>query len=189
MAAARRTGRKAAPASGDREQRPNRASKLRLQSSRVPVNGTDAGIQRCNCYRPRRWRPPLPGLVAARRHPQQPAHWPRRVDGWFALTNPKVCAESTRSPDRNSPPPFLKISRSSRSWRFSRRSRPQLPALQGGQTIVATALVPVGLGDPVADRMRRALKLAASCSGLRPDQTSSIICRWNSGGYGARCLC
>src|SRR6202023_341752 len=28
----------------------------------------------------------------------------------------------------------------------------------------------------------------ASCSGSRPARTSSIICRLNSGGYGARCL-
>jgi hypothetical protein len=41
----------------------------------------------------------------------------------------------------------------------------QLLALERGQTIVAAALVPVGLGDPVADRLRRGLKLAGQLLG------------------------
>src|SRR5215467_15638986 len=58
----------------------------------------------------------------------------------------------------------------------------QLLALLGGQTVLAAAVVAIGLGDPVADRLAVGSNFSASSSGARPARTSSTSRRLNSGG-------
>ena len=64
----------------------------------------------------------------------------------------------------------------------------ELLALCRRQAIRAAALVTVGLRDPVAIACADGSNSFASSSGVRPARTSSIICRRNSGAYGARFL-
>lgn len=50
--------------------------------------------------------------------------------------------------------------------RWAKPQSAQLVALDRGQAIVAAALVPIGLSDPVADRLRRGLELARQLLGI-----------------------
>jgi hypothetical protein len=89
-----------------------------------------------------------------------------------------VCAHEPEEPDGSVPvsranqaAAFDRISRSSRSCLFSRRSRIKLVTLGRGKTrgqFHSSAIVPVGLGNPGANGMAGRLKLSGEIVGITP---------------------
>src|SRR5580700_7817816 len=128
-------------------------------------------------------RPIQPGVEAAPRNLEQSAHGPDRVDGLVHFDEPEERFEVASLSVANQAAAFDRISRSSFSRRFSRRSRvnssrsalvrpPSPPPLSLASCLTHSAIVQADGPNSLA-----------SDAALRPDLTRSTICRLNSGVY------
>src|SRR5688500_12588030 len=131
----------------------------------------------------RRHRPIPPGVKSTHRHSEQPAHLPYRKGGLVRLHESEERFGVAVLAFANQAAAFDRMSRSSFSCRFSRRSRSSssrsasltppspLPSL-------SSACLTQYLIVPAAGPNSR-----ARCAGTRPARTSSTICCRNSGVY------
>src|SRR4029078_1244867 len=149
---------------------------------RALVNGANLHQQPLIGLSPLRGRTPRPGVVAAGGDAQQPTHPAHRVLGLVGSHEPESLGGIESVSRANQAAAFAKISRSSRSWRFSRRRR---------RSSSRSAVV----GPPSRRPSSRSACLTqlrtdgpegsnsfANSSGDRPERTSSTIWRQNSGG-------
>jgi len=107
-----------------------------------------------------RHRTSLPGMEATAGDLQQPAHRPNRMGGLIHLHESEECLEFGTVSCANQAAAFERISRSTLSWRFSRRSPRQLLALARRQSTIASPGVAFTLLQPTADGPTRATKLS-----------------------------
>src|SRR3954451_12478813 len=136
------------------------------------------------CLCPPRPRPPGPCIVAAGGDAQQPAHAGNRILCLVIAHEPEPFGGIVFVSRANQAAAFERISRSSLSWRFSRRSRlsssrsavvrPPSPRPPLRSDCANQFLIDCAVGS----------NSAASSSGVRPACTSSTIWRRNSGEYG-----
>src|SRR5690606_30751729 len=125
-----------------------------------------------------------PGVVAAGGNAQQPSHGRDRVLGLVRLHEPERRFGVDAVSSANQAAAFFRISRSSRSTRFSRRNR----ASSSRSELVS----PSSRRPSSRSAWRTQLRIACedgsnsrdNSSGVRPARTISTSCRRNSGGYG-----
>ena len=168
--------------------------KIDLQAWRS-IRAFRGGMRRADCHDQRgvdhgtlRGRPLRPRVIAAGGDAQDAAHHGNGVTGPVLAHEWEPFGGITSVSRANQAAAFERISRSNLSWRFSRRRR-----LSSSRS----AVVRPSPRRP-SSRSARATQLRIACadgsnsfassSGVRPAQTSSIICRRNSGGYGVRFL-
>ena len=132
---------------------------------RAPMDRMDEGRQPDIRHGPRRQGPLQPGIESAGGDAQPPAHHPNRKGGLIRFHEPEDRFVFGAVSCANQAAAFDKMSRSTFSCRFSRRSRGQFRTFGGGETIGPTSGVAIGLGHPVADRLRRRFKLAGEVLG------------------------
>src|ERR1700732_3844354 len=134
--------------------------------------------------RPCRWRPLAPRIVAADGDSQYPAHRGNPVDGLIRVHELERRDGTEPVSVANQAAAFESISRSSRSTRFSRRSR-----LSSSRSAVVKPSLRRPSSSPVClTHLRIALAEAsnsrANCAIGRPERASSMTRRRYSGAYG-----
>ena len=151
---------------------------------RAPMDRMDEGRQPDIRHGPRRQGPLQPGIESAGGDAQQPAHHPNRKGGLIRFHEPEDRFVFGAVSCANQAAAFDKMSRSTFSCRFSRRSR---------VSSVRSAVVRPAVRRP-ASRSAWATQLLIDCavgsnsparsSGVRPARTNATSCSRNSGGYG-----
>src|SRR5713226_7542758 len=134
--------------------------------------------------RPRRWRPLAPRIVAAGGDGQHPAHRGNPVIGLIRVHELERRDGTEPVSVANQAAAFDSISRSSRSTRFSRRSR----LSSSRSAVVSPSLRRPSSSPACLTHLRIALAEAsnsrANCATGRPARANSMIRRRYSGAYG-----
>jgi len=154
--------------------------------ARASMDRMDLGAERDVGRAARRRRSLAPRVEATDRDLQNSARDRRRIGGLVRCHEPEDFFEFGTVSCANQAAALERISRSSLSWRFSRRSRTSSsrsnevgPSLRRppSRSACATQLwIDWAVGSSFRD----------SYSGVRPARTNSAICCRNSGGYGLR---
>src|SRR5215469_4474730 len=149
---------------------------------RETVNRRDLPRQRPICSLARAHRPIPPGIETAPRNLKQPAHHPHRMGGLVHLHEPEERFEGPLSV-ANQAAAFARISRSSLSLRFSRRSR-----LSSSRSAVVSLPSPLPRSRASCWTHSEIVQAVGpnsrdSSAGFRPVRTRSTIWRLNSGVY------
>lgn len=162
---------------------------------RAEMDGADSLEQGCVRCPTRRGLPASPGIVSRLRHAEHACHGSDREVGLVRVHEPEDPDGRTPVSRANQAVARERISRSSFSCRFSRRSRTSSSR--------STAVRPGSAGGGLASRRpslrsASATQLRMACAegsnsrarsfGSRPARTNSTICRRNSAGYGGRLL-
>src|ERR1022692_1528996 len=153
------------------------------RATRTTVNRIDLAGERDIDPCPLTHRAFIPGVVAALGNVKQPAHCPYRKGGLVHSHEPEERFGVALLSFANQAAAFDKISRSSFSCRFSRRSRvsssrslvvrPPSPRLASRSACLTHFRIVQSVGPNSLDRSPY----------LRPAQTNSTICLQNSAGY------
>src|ERR1039457_2719317 len=154
-----------------------------IRATRTTVNRIDLAGERDIDPCPLTHRAFIPGVVAALGNVKQPAHCPYRKGGLVHPHEPEERFGVALLSFANQAAAFDKISRSSFSCRFSRRSRvsssrslvvrPPSPRLASRSACLTHFRIVQSVGPNSLDRSPY----------LRPAQTNSTICLRNSAGY------
>src|SRR5262249_15442856 len=146
----------------------------------IPQHGILARAPRRAASRPR--------MIAAGGDAQNTAHRGQRMNG-PVLAHESVSFGGTVFVSRaNQAAARERMSRSTLSWRFSRRKRWSSWGSAEVNPSAPRPPSPAGCATPVRRVFAVGPDSPSNSPGVRPARTRSTICRRNSGGYGARFL-
>src|SRR5439155_24842755 len=154
-----------------------------LGPARAAVDLVDPSRERDIGPLPSRHRALVPSIEAARGHFKQSAHNPYRVGGLVRLHESEERFGVAGFSVANQAAAFARISRSSLSLRFSRRSR-----VSSSRSAVVSPPSPLPRSRASCLTHREIVQAVGpnsrdSAAGVRPLRTISTICRLNSGVY------
>src|SRR5690242_10874382 len=126
----------------------------------------------------------VPRVIAAGGEPQQPTHRGNRISGLMRSHEFESLSGIDPLSRANQAVAFARISRSSLSWRFSRRS---LVSSSRSGLVTPSSRLPSSR-SACASQLRMVCAEGSNCldssSGVRPARTRATIFRRNSAGYG-----